>query len=379
MLVLATSSAAMRVCDAMLPALSQAFGVTTGQAALTVSGYAIAYGLLQVVFGPLGDRWGKRRVIGYAALGCVAGNALALLATQLNLLVAARVLAGATAGGIIPLVLAWVGDTVAYEERQAVLARFMTASLLGMIAGQWLSGVLTDWLGWRTVFGLLTLLFAVTGLAIVRHPDVRAEPVRPPQREGPWHAMAQVLALPWARRVVLMVAAEGAFAFSAMAFLPAFLVHTFGLRLSAAAGIVALYGAGGLAYAFAARRLVQRLGESGLALAGGLLLATAWLTLVVAPSWMLALPAAATAGLGFYSLHGVMQIHGTQMAPAMRGTAMGLFASALFLGISAGVAGAAVVVDHVGFRALFAGCGIALGGLGVVFATLLRQRSQASR
>ena len=116
-----------------------------------------------------------------------------------------------------------------------------------------------------------------------------------------------------------------------------------------------------------------------LALAGGLLLATAWLTLVVAPSWMLALPAAATAGLGFYSLHGVMQIHGTQMAPAMRGTAMGLFASALFLGISAGVAGAAVVVDHVGFRALFAGCGIALGGLGVVFATLLRQRSQASR
>ena len=125
------SSAMMRVCDPMLPALAQAFGVTTGRAALTVSVYAVAYGLLQLLFGPLGDRYGKRRVIGCAALGCVVGNVLALFAVSLERLVVARFLAGATAAGIIALVLAWVGDTVPYADRQPVLARFLTLSLGG--------------------------------------------------------------------------------------------------------------------------------------------------------------------------------------------------------------------------------------------------------
>ncbi|MES1265907.1 MAG: MFS transporter, partial [Variovorax sp.] len=125
------SSAMMRVCDPMLPALAQAFGVGTGRAALTISAYAIAYGLMQLLFGPLGDRYGKRRIIGFAALGCVVGNGVALAAVSLEMLVVARVLAGASAAGIIALVLAWVGDTVPYQDRQAVLARFLTLSLGG--------------------------------------------------------------------------------------------------------------------------------------------------------------------------------------------------------------------------------------------------------
>jgi len=55
-----SSSAMMRACDPMLPALARSFGVTTGRAALTISAYAVAYGLTQLLFGPLGDRYGKR-------------------------------------------------------------------------------------------------------------------------------------------------------------------------------------------------------------------------------------------------------------------------------------------------------------------------------
>lgn len=132
------SAAMMRVCDPMLPALARDFGVSTGQAAWTVSSYAIAYGILQFFFGPAGDRWGKRRVIGFAALATLAGNGLALVAPTLDVLVLARVLSGAAAAGIIALVLAWVGDTVPYAQRQAVLAKFLTASLAGMMAGQWI-------------------------------------------------------------------------------------------------------------------------------------------------------------------------------------------------------------------------------------------------
>lgn len=373
------SSAMMRVCDPMLPALAQTFGVTTGQAALTISAYAVAYGLMQLVFGPLGDRFGKRRIIGFAGLGCVLGNVLALAAVSLDMLVVARVLGGATAAGIIALVLAWVGDTIPYERRQAVLARFLSASLAGMIAGQWISGVLTEHFGWRTVFAVLAVLFAIGGMLIVCDSEVRAEAVRPASGKSPLHDFREVLAVPWARWMLVIVALEGAFAFSGIAFLPAFLVREHGLGLSAAAGVVALYGVGGFVYSFAARPLLGKLGEAGLALLGGALLSIAWLTLAFAHHWAMALPAAAIAGLGFYTLHGTMQTHATQMAPAVRGTAVGLFAAALFLGISVGVAAASPVLDRAGYRPVFLACSLGLALVGASFAVSLRRRAAAAR
>lgn len=373
------SSASMRACDPMLPALAQAFGVTTGRAALTVSAYAVAYGLLQLLFGPLGDRYGKRRMIGFAALGCVVGNALALLALSFAMLVVARFLAGASAAGIIALVLAWVGDTVRYEDRQAVLARFMMLSLGGMIAGQWVSGLLIEWLGWRSVFAVLAGVFCIGGLAISFNREVRAEPVRPPSPNGYWRDLREVLSVPWARWMLVLVMVEGAFAFSGLAFLPAFLVREFGLGLSAAAAVVALYGVGGFFYAFLARRWLTVLGESGMVLAGGLALGVGWLVLALASRWELALPASLMAGVGFYMLHGTMQTHATQMVPALRGTAVSLFAATMFLGISVGVTVASAVVDRLGTRPLFLACGIALAVLGAVFAASLRQRAATMR
>lgn len=377
--VLFGSSAMMRVCDPMLPALAHDFGVTTGQAAQTVSAYAIAYGILQFFYGPAGDRWGKRRIIGFAALATLAGNLLALVAPTLELLVLARVLSGAAAAGIIALALAWVGDTVAYQGRQAVLAKFLTASLAGMMAGQWISGLMTEHVGWRAVFVLLVLLFGAGGTVIVFDRGLRDEPRGAAySSRGYLYSFREVLRVPWARAMLAFVAVEGALAFSAIAFLPAYLATTFGLGLASAAAIVALYGVGGLAYSLTARWLVPRLGEAGLALTGGCALGIAWLALALGTHWWVAMPAAALAGLGFYTLHGVMQTHATQMAPAVRGTAVCLFASSLFIGIAGGVSVAGMVVDHAGYAPVFATSGMALPILGAVFATSLRRRHPAA-
>jgi MFS transporter, YNFM family, putative membrane transport protein len=52
---------------------------------------------------------------------------------------------------------------------------------------------------------------------------------------------------------------------------------------------------------------------------------------------LLATASAFAAGLGFYMMHSTLQINATQMAPAVRGTAMAVFAGCLFLGQSVGV------------------------------------------
>src|SRR4051812_32396848 len=62
------SVASTRLCDAMLPALAQAFDTSTHEAAAVISAYAVAYSVMQLFCGPLGDRYGKQRVIGLAAV-----------------------------------------------------------------------------------------------------------------------------------------------------------------------------------------------------------------------------------------------------------------------------------------------------------------------
>lgn len=368
-----TSMASMRICDAMLPAFAQEFSVTAGQAAKTISAFALAYGVLQLFYGPLGDRYGKVRVIGLATLACTVGSVFAATSTNLEWLVASRALSGAAAAGIVPLTMAWIGDSVSYEDRQAVLAQLLSATVFGMIAGQLAGGVLAEAVGWRFAFyGLATIFLASGALLISR---VISEPrVKQCKRIGLLHAVRSVVDSRWPKVVLLVTAIEGALAFSALAFIPSDLHHRFGLSMPAAGGLVTLYGIGGLLYSRTARRMLQRCGESGLARIGGIGAAVAFGTIAVAPSWYFAAPACLLAGFGFYALHNTLQTNATQMAPWARGTAVSLFACSLFLGQSVGILGAAWLVDRYASPAVFSVSAIGLLVLGLSFAVLVKRR-----
>ncbi|MFJ1252314.1 MFS transporter [Cupriavidus sp. CuC1] len=102
----ALSMASMRACDVLLPALSADFGVPVGVAGWSISAFVLAYGLLQLVYGPLGDSFGKLRVISAALAACSVANVLAALAPTMTALAIARGLSGAAAAGIIPMSMA---------------------------------------------------------------------------------------------------------------------------------------------------------------------------------------------------------------------------------------------------------------------------------
>ncbi|CAN5913463.1 MFS transporter [soil metagenome] len=364
------SMASMRICDATLPAFAADFSVTTGQAAATVSAFALAYGVLQLFYGSLGDHFGKVRVIALATLGCTVGNGCAALSSSLDGLVLSRVVSGATAAGVIPLAMAWIGDNVSYDRRQEVLARFLGATVFGMVAGQWLGAVIVDSLGWKAAFAMLAVVFLVSGaLLISRRAPLPSHSDAVPGRT--LRRFAEVLSGKWARSVLAITFVEGALAFSALAFIPSHLHHRFGLSLSIAGAVASLYGIGGLVYSRCARRLVQRLGEGGLAQLGGACLAGAFTTLALATTWQSALPACLLAGFGFYALHNTLQTQATQMTPSVRGTAVSLFASALFLGQSVGLSVATWLVDRFSAAAVFAVAAIGLLVLPFAFTALM--------
>ncbi len=371
------SMASMRACDSMLPKLAEEFSVSVGTAAQMISAFALAYGLLQIFYGPLGDRHGKQRVIAFAAVACALTNLVIAFSPSLRWAVGWRAVAGAAAGGIIPVSLALIGDLVAYEERQAVLARLLVAVNFGLISGQWLAGVAADLVGWRAVFMALALCFAGVSWPLLATAGARPAALAPGAK-GPGSYLAQlrqVLQVRWARWVLVAVGVEGVFAFSAFSFVPSFLHHEFGLSLSSAGAVMALYGVGGLMYAGSARFLIPRLGERGLVGVGAACLALALAALALCSAWTWAVPACLLGGLGIYMLHATLQTHATQMLPQLRGTAVSVFVVCLFGGQAIGVTAGASVVDWASARWVFAAGALVVPLLGLWFSLGLARRA----
>jgi predicted MFS family arabinose efflux permease len=376
-----TSAASIRVCDTILPQLAKTFGVSTGQAAHVITAFAVAYGLFQLFYGPLGDRYNKFRLIAFAALACTLGNLGAACSPNLGWLIFFRAVTGATAAAIIPLSMAWIGDSVPYERRQATLARFLSGPLLGLVSGQFLGGLFADTLGWRWCFIVLAGIYVIVGtllhLELRRDKSIHTRPaselMTPNAASFPKQVLA-VLRVQWAQIVLLTVFIEGLIGFGTLAFVPSHLHASFGISLTLAGALTAAFGLGGLFYTIIAARLVVRIGERGLALGAAPLLGAAFLMYLLGPDWPWALPASFMVGLGFYMLHNTLQTNSTQMAPKSRGTAVSLFVATFFLGQSVGVSLAALVVDRAGALWLFAAAALLLPLVSIGFAYALRFR-----
>ncbi|MFL5337079.1 MAG: MFS transporter, partial [Geminicoccaceae bacterium] len=106
----------MRVADPLVPQVAADFGVTSGGAAIIVTAFALAYGLCQMLWGPVGDRFGKYRTVAALTLVSAATVATGGLSGSLATLSLARLVSGATAAALIPLSMAFIGDHVPYER-----------------------------------------------------------------------------------------------------------------------------------------------------------------------------------------------------------------------------------------------------------------------
>ncbi|HQT81709.1 MAG: MFS transporter [Ferrovum sp. 37-45-19] len=375
-----SSAAANRICDPMLPSLVQHFQVSAKEASLVVSLFSVAYGFCQIIYGPLGDRVGKYRLIGIMTLLSTLGSLGAAMTGSMDGLYLFRLLAGATTAGIIPLSMAWIGDTIAYEDRQATLARFLAGQVLGVIGGQFIGGLFTDKLGYQYAFYFMALCYLLIGLGVYWE-STRNTTTYHLRHQNAIHGgivkqSLMVLSTPWARVVLFIVFMEGVLVFGPLAFIPSYLHHTAGLSLTQGGLVMMSFGVGGFSYTFFARFFVALLGEVGLSVMGGGLLGLGWLLIAAMDGWLVVIPASYLLGMGYYMIHNTMQTNATQMTPQVRGTAVSLFASLFFLGQSLGVVLSAQWLSQWHEQGLFLLVAIALPVLGALFAYLIKQHQR---
>lgn len=373
------SSVNIRVCDPLLPQVAHAFSTTPGAAAAMVTSFAIAYGLLQLVWGPVGDRRGKYKVAALASIAAGLFTAAGALAPSLQALVGARFLAGAAAAAIIPLAFAWIGDAFAFASRQAVLARFLSAQFTGIVLGQAAGGFLGEAFGWHVVFIIVGAIHVAAGMAMLAELALNpgAQPTSAPAPIG-WRATVaatlSLLSRPWVRVMLVTVFIEAFAMYGSFAYIGADLHHRFGVSFGLVGVFLCVYGAGALAYSLSARHLVRLLGERGLVAAGGAVLAVCFALLAAAPDAAYAVPPIAVMGLGFYMLHNTLQTNATQMAPETRALGVSLFAFFLFLGQSLGVAVAAPVIDRWGASPIYLAAAVIIPVTALWFRAQLRFR-----
>ncbi|MFR0352476.1 MFS transporter [Streptomyces sediminimaris] len=188
------------IVNVALPTIGRDLHASESVLELVVAGYGLAYAVLLVLGGRLGDLFGRRRFF----LGGMAAFGLTSLACGLApgawSLVAARVAQGAAAAAMLPQVLATIQSATAGPRRAKAMGLYGATAGLSMVAGQILGGILVAadvWgTGWRSVF-LVNVPVVVLGLVLAVRgvPETRSQHPEPVDGPGTVLLTASLLAL----------------------------------------------------------------------------------------------------------------------------------------------------------------------------------------
>jgi len=242
------SQAQVRVMDSLLPQVAADLHTTVGAAAMVVTAYAITHGSIQLIIGPVGDRFGKYRTVAFA---CVIGTILVAICgmvSTLPQLALARLATGAAAGWVIPISMAYVGDVTPVRPPAADPGALPLGTDPRPAVRPAAGGVLGDLLGWRNVYFVLAGMFALAAAGLVFELAVNPQTRKSSQstaRLGLVADYAAVLSNPFARIVIVAAFFEGALAWGAFAYIGADLHLRFGLTYTLVGITVGCFGIGG--------------------------------------------------------------------------------------------------------------------------------------
>ncbi|WP_375466394.1 MFS transporter, partial [uncultured Methylobacterium sp.] len=346
------STFAWRSVEPLVGVLARDLGSDAHTVALLSTAFALPYALIQPVLGPVGDAIGKERVI-IACLGVlVAALVGCALAADLRVLFGLRMVAGAAAGGVIPLALALMGDLIAMERRQVAIGRFLVAVILGQLSGSTFAGLIEGQIGWHGVFGINAAVAGFGCAATLFGFDRRGR--APPRRPEFRQALARyrgIVANPRAQVLFAAVFVEAIAVFGIFPHL-APLIEARGEGGPREAGLaLAGFAVGGLIYSALVALLVRLLGMARMLVGGAAVCAGALVMIGLAGSWQLDAAALVAMGFGFYMLHNTFQVQVTEVAPGARASAVALHAFSFFCGQALGVAILGVALQGLGQRA----------------------------
>ena len=161
----------------ILPRLAQVFDSRVGFIGLAVPAYLVPYGVTSLVWGPLADRIGKRRVIIVCLVAFAGLTAATATATGARAFILWRAAAGLAASGIIPVGVALIGDIVPYNKRGHALGWLFGGMAGGMAIGSTAGALAEPILGWANLFMIVAAAAAIAVVIVARTVPTQPRPV----------------------------------------------------------------------------------------------------------------------------------------------------------------------------------------------------------
>ncbi|MGG2396619.1 Bcr/CflA family multidrug efflux MFS transporter [Pseudomonas sp. SH1-B] len=360
-----------------LPLIARDLGASEAQAQLTISLFLAGFSLGMLVYGPLSDRFGRRRLlllgIGLyllASLGCV-------LAADVPQLVGFRLLQalGGAAASVLARVI--VRDLFPLKDAARVLSLMQQVTMIATLAAPLLGGYLILFSGWRLLFASL-MLFAGVCLLLVywRIPETLAHESRGHSVAHAFLAYGQIARQPRALGYILCMGLAFAGMFAYITASPFVYIEYFGVSPQHYGWLFGLNIGGIMVMSWLNARLVHRLGVDWMLGFGSVLAALSGVALLLCTGngWG-GLPAVVVCLLCYVSVTGLLLANclASLMAlfPKQAGAAAGLAVAAQF---GLGTLGSLAVGQLYDGTPWPMGLVIGITGCGVGLAWLLSRR-----
>lgn len=359
--------------QALLPLISDEFGVAASDASWTVAAATGGLALFVLPMSALSERFGRRTVMTASLAVAVTVGLLVPLAPSLPALVALRAVQGAALAGLPASATAYLAEEVRPKALITAIGLFVAGNSVGGMSGRVITGWVAQEWGWRValaVIGVIAVGCAVAFRLLLPAPKhFVAGSLRPRVLVG---TVRDHLANPLLRRLyaigaLFMTVFGGVYTVIGYRLTEA----PFGLPQGIIGSIFLIYLVGTVS-ASTAGRLVGRLGRRGALYAAGATTATG-LVLSLADSLVLVLLGLVLITGGFFAGHAVASSAVSKTATEGRAQASALYQSAYYIGSSAGSTVGAIAF-HAGGWAGTVGVGL-LAVFGVVTITLLGTRA----
>ncbi|GBG95900.1 MFS transporter [Lactococcus termiticola] len=354
-----TSGADSFIISPLLPEIAREFGSSISQTALGVTIYALCYAFGAPIFGPLGDRYNRRKLLLSGLSIFLIGTLLCAFANSLVAFYIFRAVAGIGAALFLPNVWAFIGGYFEGKQLNKVMGIVMSALSLSIAVGVPLGTFLSQLSDWHMAF------FASAGIAVLAFIILLTIlPSTKPSGATNKGYVANFITVAKTKNAIpaLLITLFWMFGFySIYTFLGSFVNEKFHLNLVAIGYIFVTYGLSNFVASFFGGNLMNKIGHKTSVIVNGIIsilfiilmgFSENSLTLLIICLIVLAV----AQGFGVTAL--TTYIVG--IVPDNRSTVMAFNSSALYLGLTFGSAIGGLIFQSIGFNGLAVGSAIGL-------------------
>lgn len=340
------------VVSPILPSIAQNLNVDVASASIVITAYMLPFGIFQLLYGFLAERFGKRQVITFSISMFTIATALCAFAFAIPDLAVYRALTGMFAASIMPVSLALIGDLFPMEERQSAIGSFMGISFLGQGLSMAIGGSIAYFLNWRGVFGVYSGLAVLSSILLFT--IGRKIPSTKNKESKALMPYINILKNPSSVIIYALVLFEGMFLIGSFSFLGGFIKKLFNLNNFVIGMVMTAFGIMALIAGKRSGKIAAKIGRKETIIIGLSFAFIADILLVTMGSFLpVVVIAVGLMGFGFMLAHSTFLTIATEFAAKARGIAMSLVAFFFMGGGGIGTAIGGRIIAATSFERLF--------------------------